>query len=62
MVRSRHHLVRSGNADIAVASDGTILCLYERGHNPDNSLNTRLLTAARFNLEWLTGGKDSLQR
>lgn len=53
---------RSSYADIAVAPDGTILCLYERGHNPDNLLNTRLLTVARFNLEWLTDGKDSLQR
>ena len=53
---------RSGYADIAVAPDGTILCLYERGHNPDNALNTRLLTVARFNLEWLTDGRDSLAK
>jgi sialidase-1 len=53
---------RSGYADIAVAQDGTILCLYERGHNPDNLLNTRLLTVARFNLEWLTDGNDTLKR
>ena len=53
---------RSGYADIAVAPDGTIFCLYERGHNSDNQLNTRLLTVARFNLEWLTDGKDTLKR
>jgi sialidase-1 len=39
-----------------------IYCLYERGFNPDNPLNTRYLTLARFNLEWLTDGKDSLAR
>ena len=50
---------RSGYTDIAVSSDGTILCLYERGHNPDNLFTTRLLTVARFNLEWFTDGKDS---
>jgi len=50
---------RSGYADIAVSSDRTILCLYERGHNPDNLFTTRLLTVARFNLEWFTDGKDS---
>jgi hypothetical protein len=48
--------------DIAVAPDGTIFCLYERGHNPDNPLNPRLLTVARFNLVWLTDGKDTLTR
>lgn len=53
---------RSGYADIAVAPDGTILCLYARGHNPDNLLNPRRLTVARFNLEWLTDGRDSLGR
>ena len=50
---------RSGYTDIAVSPDGTILCLYERGHNPDNLFTTRLLTVARFNLEWFTDGKDS---
>jgi Neuraminidase (sialidase) len=40
----------SGYSDLAVAGDGTILCFYER-HNA--------LTVARFNLEWLSDGKDS---
>jgi sialidase-1 len=53
---------RSGYADIAAGPDGMIYCLYERGFNPDNPLNTRYLTLARFNLEWLTDGKDSLAR
>ncbi|EEF62356.1 sialidase family protein [Pedosphaera parvula] len=40
----------SAYSDMAVLPDGTILCFYER---------QKLLTVARFNLEWLTGGKDS---
>ena len=53
---------RSGYADIGVGPDGMIYCLYERGFNPDNQLNTRFLTVARFNLEWLTDGKDAIAR
>jgi sialidase-1 len=46
----------SGYSDLAVLPDGTILCLYERGASrPD------FLTLARFNLEWLTDGKDSFE-
>jgi sialidase-1 len=41
----------SAYSDFAVLPDGTILCFYER---------PKLLTLARFNLEWLTDGKDSL--
>lgn len=48
-------------SDIAVTPKGTILCFYGRSGN-----NTGLsffaggyLTLARFNLEWLTDGKDS---
>ena len=41
--------------------DGTILCLYETGSSaPPNGTQTRQLVLARFNLEWLTDGKDSL--
>ncbi|CAN5814380.1 hypothetical protein BH11VER1_BH11VER1_40170 [soil metagenome] len=50
-------------SDIAVTPKGTILCFYGRSGN-----NTGLaffaggyLTVARFNLEWLTDGKDSLK-
>src|SRR5258706_5388493 len=47
----------SSYSDLAVLSDGTILCLYERGATrPD------YLTLARFNLEWLTDGKDSYEQ
>ncbi len=33
----------------------------ERGFIEGNELNTKLLTIARFNLEWPTDGKDSLK-
>ncbi len=45
-------------SDLAVAPDGTILCLYESGSYADKTLK---LTLARLNLEWLTHGKDSLK-
>jgi sialidase-1 len=41
---------RSAYSDLAVLPDGTILCFYE-GHGT--------LMLARFNLDWLTDGKDS---
>ena len=44
----------SGYSDLAVAGDGTILCLYE-------TEGCRKITLARFNLQWLTDGKDSLR-
>jgi sialidase-1 len=53
---------RAGYADIAVGNDGMLYCLYERGYVADNQLNERYFTIARFNLEWLTDGKDSLAR
>ncbi|MGZ5543623.1 MAG: sialidase family protein, partial [Limisphaerales bacterium] len=43
---------RSAYSDLAVLGDGTILCFYER---------QQTLTLARFNLEWLSNGKDSAQ-
>lgn len=52
----------SGYSDLAVAKDGTILLFYERGSTDGaNNYKTGLLTVARFNLEWLTDGKDSLK-
>ncbi|MDB6124889.1 MAG: nedA [Pedosphaera sp.] len=39
----------SAYSDLAVLPDGTILCFYERD---------KLLTLARFNLAWLTDGRD----
>jgi sialidase-1 len=40
-------------SDMAVTSDGTILCLYERGGFDDNMFDTRFLTLARFDLSWI---------
>lgn len=53
----------SGYSDLAVARDGTALCFYERG-SVDNRSSTRTgrLTIARFNLAWLTDGKDTGKR
>ncbi len=52
----------SGYSDLAVAKDGTILLFYERGSTDGKDIyKTSLLTVARFNLEWLTDGKDSLK-
>ena len=44
----------SAYSDLAVTRDGTILCLYETTNNRGN------ITLARFDIEWLTDGKDSL--
>jgi len=44
----------AGYSDLAVAGDGTILCLFERGSNDGkNSYLTKTLTLARFNAEWV---------
>lgn len=52
----------SGYSDLAVAKDGTVLLFYERGSTDGKDIyRTGLLTVARFNLEWLTDGKDSLK-
>lgn len=52
----------SGYSDLAVAKDGTILIFYERGSTDGkDNYRTGSLTVARFNLEWLTDGKDALK-
>jgi len=52
----------SAYSDLAVLPDGTLLCLYESGKpNPTDPKKTKAygaLTLVRFNLEWLTDGKD----
>jgi len=50
----------SAYSDLAVGADGTIYCLYERGAIGKNMYKTAALTVARFNLEWLSDGKDQL--
>jgi sialidase-1 len=40
--------------------DGTVLCFYERRGVPSSPREVRrLMSVARFNLEWLTDGRDS---
>ncbi|MBA4020633.1 MAG: exo-alpha-sialidase [Pirellula sp.] len=52
----------SAYSDLAVLPDGTILCLYETGRKSDKekkkSTSYAGLTLARFNMEWLTDGRD----
>lgn len=56
----------SAFSDLAALPDGTILCLYEagntRGEKSFAGHNVRYLTLARFNLEWLSEGRDVLHR
>jgi sialidase-1 len=42
----------SGYSDLAQASDGSILCIYECGML-DHMCDTKNLTVARFDVEWL---------
>jgi sialidase-1 len=51
----------AGYSDLAVGHDGKILCLYERGGLEGSAYKTQALALARFNLEWLTDGKDLLR-
>jgi sialidase-1 len=48
----------SAYSDLALAADGTILCFYGRGDKSDFAGAS--LRLARFNLEWLTEGRDQL--
>jgi hypothetical protein len=41
---------------MAVGEDGTIYLAYENGNNR----YSERISVARFNLEWLTDGRDSL--
>jgi sialidase-1 len=50
----------SGYSDLAVLPDGTICCLYERGRRGGENTRNAVLTFARFNLAWITQGKDHL--
>ena len=46
----------SAYSDIAVTNEGTILCFYGRSEKPHFAGDR--LTLARFNLAWLTDGRD----
>ena len=53
----------SAYSDLAVLPDGTIVCLYERGRDTDAAqkkpTSYAFLTLARFNLKWLSDGKEA---
>ena len=51
----------SGYADLAIGKDYSIFCLYERDCPIDKDFDTAAMTFARFNLEWLTDGKDKIE-
>lgn len=51
----------SGYSDLAVGPDGTIYCFYERDGVESNHYDPKHLCVARFNLEWLTDGKETLK-
>lgn len=40
-------------SDLAISRDGSILCLYERAGVDDSMWDTKYVTLARFNLDWL---------
>lgn len=50
----------SGYSDLAVGPDGTIYDFYESSSKDGNIYQTARLVLARFNLEWLTDGRDTL--
>ncbi len=50
----------SGYSDLAVGPDHVMYCLYEQGGRDAASAFRPSLALARFNLEWLSSGKDSL--
>ncbi len=51
----------SGYSDLAVGPDGWVYCFYERASVDDSHYRPASLTLARFNLEWLTGGRDHFE-
>jgi sialidase-1 len=51
----------SAYSDLAVGRDGTIFCFYEAAGADGSLSNSGRLTLARFNLEWLTDGRDRLK-
>jgi sialidase-1 len=48
----------AGYPDLALGPDGSLFCLYERGGVAGEQMTTASLTLARFNLAWLTDGRD----
>lgn len=52
----------AGYSDLAVGADSSIYCLYERGGLSGNHYHTAGVTVAKFSLQWLTDGQDSLSQ
>ena len=51
----------SGYSDMAVLPDHTVVMVYERGSVDNKSpYKSGSLTVARFNVEWLSEGKDRI--
>ncbi|MHC4703553.1 MAG: sialidase family protein, partial [Planctomycetota bacterium] len=51
----------SGYSDLAAGPDGIAYCFYERGSVDTSHYRPAYLTVARFNLEWLTDGRDKFE-
>ncbi len=51
----------SGYSDLAVGEDGLAYCFYERGSVDTSHYRPAQLTVGRFNLEWLTSGRDRFE-
>jgi len=51
----------SAYSDMAVGPDKSIYLLFEREGIDGNQYRIKYLTVAKFNLEWLTDGKDQLK-
>jgi len=52
----------AGYSDLAAGPDGSIYCLCERGGLSGNQFHTQGVAVARFSLEWLTDGQDTLTK
>ena len=48
----------AGYSDLTRLPDGTVFCIYERGTTNGSQTATTALTLFRFDLRWLTGGRD----
>lgn len=51
----------SGYSDLAVGKDGTVYCLYETNNDTIKNFNYSLVLQ-RFNINWLTNGKDRVKK
>jgi len=52
----------AGYSDLAVTPDGLIHCFYEGGSLTDNHFLNNQISIISFTLEWLTDGKDKLDK